>query len=124
MIPTSKQDLDRAIDQKVEQQLAYHPIHRGRWQALTVWIVIFSAFTFFLLYEVRGQARENATARKGLCYLRRDVERRVDEQRSFLKRHPNGAFGFSKQDIQRSIKNSERSITALMAVKCSDIKGE
>lgn len=76
-------------------------------------------------------------SRVALCALRVDLDSRIISQtnsitrgEAFLHDHPQGAFGFSKRDIQlsidsqkRALRNSYRTRKALNAVRCGKTTG-
>ena len=71
-------------------------------------------------------------SRVALCALRHDLDDRITASEIalhrgdvFLRKHPHGAFGFSRRDIElsiqaqrRQLKNSLHSRRALGAVRC------
>lgn len=54
-----------------------------------------------------------------LCALRIDLEVRVASSEDFLVAHPEGIPGISRADIEQSISNQLRTITALASLECS-----
>lgn len=50
-----------------------------------------------------------------LCALQDDLQRRVNDSREYLQKHPQGApaLGLSPADIRRSIDNQQRTIDSI-----------
>ena len=53
-----------------------------------------------------------------LCAFRTDLQRRVDSGTQFLSEHPRGALGFTRQELQTTINNQQRTISSLGALTC------
>lgn len=86
------------------------PARRGFLAYLTLWVV--------LVGSLYWQYTDMRNTTNSLCALRDGLESRVAESEQFLKAHPNGIPGISKQDITRSIVNQKLTISALSALNC------
>lgn len=83
---------------------------------------ILIGFTVFLYLAIGGlvwwvytQGRDNTHS---LCAIRAEAQNRVSEGNKFLLQHPDGAFGFTAQDIRSSIDDSLSTVQALDNLNC------
>lgn len=89
-------------------------------------IVIFSltmmGVVVFLAYQQGSAARHVQTEVQQLhgavCALRADVTQRRNTSVNFLERNPEGIPGLPASEIQTSIDNYNRTISALSGVRC------
>lgn len=65
------------------------------------------------------ESRNNHDA---LCNLRSDLQRRVVGLQDLLAKHPQGALGISRADIELSIRNTQRTVNALQPLNCKQPK--
>jgi len=56
--------------------------------------------------------------RDGLCALRADAERRINQTDEFIKENPEGVAGISLEQLERSKENSVRTRDALKDLHC------
>lgn len=68
-----------------------------------------------LTRRVDANADQSTSA---LCALRRDLEKRVDSSRQFLREHPHGIPGISAKTIRDGLSNQQRTIRALRGLSC------
>ena len=80
--------------------------------------IALAGLSVFLYVKARQDVHQNNSARAGLCALRQDLSRRVDEQRSFLREHPAGIPGIPLAVISASLANAEQTLKALDVVHC------
>lgn len=78
-------------------------------------LVLYVASIGFVLFYVLPRTNESQTA---LCALRSDLQTRIVGSEAFLEDHPNGAFGSTAEEIQVSIDNQRRTVTALSGLSC------
>lgn len=83
--------------------------------ALAFGVVGNSIAAVILFVKADNQA---SGTQQALCAFVADLERRVETGRTFLAEHPEGAFGFTPQEIRQSVDNQQRTITALAGLKC------
>lgn len=70
------------------------------------------------LGTIRRLSLEGKQAHDGLCVLKDDLQRRIDDSRSFLKTHPAGIPGISATVILTSISNQEQTLASLAPITC------
>ena len=61
---------------------------------------------------------ESSDTNHALCTFRTDLEGRAESARKFLDENPKGFPGVSAESIRQSIKNQERTVTALRSLDC------
>jgi hypothetical protein len=77
-------------------------------------VLLYVGFGLLLWYTLTtAQSNNNA-----LCALRNEASTRVTEGQNFLKQHPDGAFGFTQAQLQKSVDDSIATVTALNQVDC------
>lgn len=75
-------------------------------------VLSIAAFGFAGWSIVRSDNRLES-ALLALCALQDDLERRVLAGSIFLEKNPNGVAGISRGDIERSLENQQRTLSAL-----------
>jgi type II secretory pathway pseudopilin PulG len=69
--------------------------------------------------QLAAAVEENDTARQALCALRRDRRKEVAQGEQFLKRNPEGAFGFTAAEIRKSLDEKRTTLKALSILHCN-----
>lgn len=82
------------------------------------WNVIAPLLLGALLAFAVWQGVLNRQQGEAICTLRHDLEHRISQSNDFLDKHPHGAFGFSRAQIEKSINDQSRTIKALAGVSC------
>ncbi len=109
-----------------------NPLSKWLKIGLITWIVVFSILVSWAIRSNRQLAQQGRQARDAICVLRIDLQSRIktSEERiansiTFLDKHPNGAFGLSKDEIQATIDSDLRAVDgqrmtlkSLSIVKC------
>ena len=64
-------------------------------------------------YAIVHKDHRLENALHALCALQDDLERRVIQGQIFIEKHPNGVAGISRTDLERSIENQQRTLSAI-----------
>lgn len=119
-----RQDGDKRdrIDELVSSLLTWQEAVDARAKRVVVLVILAVVLAFCavlgclaLLHRVDTQATHNQAA---LCALRGELVHRVSSSQDFLAKNPNGALGFSRAQIKKSIRDSQSSIQALNVADC------
>lgn len=86
--------------------------------AFAMSVFLFVAMAGGTVYLLTAKSNESTETHEAICALSSDLEQRTEGSRDFLRKHPNGAFGFSASSIRESVLNQERTIDALSIVNC------
>jgi hypothetical protein len=65
-------------------------------------------------------AKQGAEAHSAICTFRADLQRRVDETRTFLKEHPSGfeQLGLTASALRVTLINQEKTVRTLDVLQC------
>jgi len=73
------------------------------------------ALTLVTSLNAKDQADTNHAA---LCAFKVDLAARIDQGQQFLRKHPEGAFGFSAAQIKLQLENQQRTYRSFSSVDC------
>lgn len=85
---------------------------------LLVLMVLAGGSVGFYLFIRSQQIEEGAETHEAVCALKHDLEDRVGLSERFLLQHPRGAPGIPAVTIRESVRNQQRTISALSVIDC------
>lgn len=110
------------IDELVSSLLIWQQAIDARAKRVVGWVILAVVLAFgavfgclALLHRIDSQAAHNHAA---LCALRSELVHRASSSQDFLDKNPRGAFGFSRAQILKSIRDTRSSISALDVADC------
>lgn len=82
-------------------------------------LVVCTAIIFLISVGTAVYAAVQASVQhQAVCALQDDLERRIRSANDFLKEHPEGLANVPPATLRESIRNQERTLTALSIVRC------
>lgn len=79
--------------------------------------VVIDTIVIFRLGTTQTANQQSDTL--ALCDLRHDLQERVVSGKAFLKTHPRGIPGIPAATLQQSVDNAQRTLNALVPLRCS-----
>lgn len=96
---------------------AVYTSHELRTQ-LRILVAMTVVLYIILALLVLSDWRQGVNNTNALCAIRRQAQYNASEGQTFLKAHPNGAFGFTAVQLQQSIDQELGIVTALDGLGC------
>ncbi len=88
-------------------------------RGLVVWIIVFTALTFYGIHRNTDLANQGVIAHSALCSFKMDLQSRIVNSETFLRNHPQGIPGLAtRTDILTSIKNQKLTLASLSELHC------
>lgn len=87
-----------------------------RWLKILVVLQVVTALALIGVVVYFGH--KTAVATDALCNLRAGQVRQLRQSQDFVTKHPNGGFGFTRAQIDRTIAESIKNIAALDTLDC------
>ena len=84
------------------------------WAAIAMLVILFTA-EGYAIHQVRQAVQ---IAHEVQCASKHQAQKQLRESKTFLARNPDGAFGFTAQEIRKGIKDDELRLVILRRVKC------
>lgn len=94
---------------------------RRAWANLAlISLLVTAGLGAYYLQKIHDIAEKNTQARRALCALRDDLDKRIEGSQNFLDEHPNGIPGIPASLIRQGLSNSRRTRETLEVLDCKE----